>query len=71
MQRERVLARPGMSAEKFEAILAKQMPDAAKRERATFVVDTSQGLAHAEAQVVEIIARLAHRPGKIWTGEHA
>jgi len=58
VQRERVLAREGMSAEKFEGILASQMADAAKRAKAHYVVDTSQGFDHARAQVREIIANL-------------
>ncbi|MBJ6128017.1 dephospho-CoA kinase [Microvirga splendida] len=64
VQRERVLARPGMTAEKFSAILAKQMPDADKRARAHFLVDTSRGFASAEAQVRSILACLAGRPGR-------
>jgi dephospho-CoA kinase len=71
VQRQRVLARPGMTSEKLDAILLKQMPDAEKRLRADFVVDTSLGLAHAEAQVVAIIDALKHREGKIWTANHA
>jgi dephospho-CoA kinase len=71
VQRQRVLARPGMTPEKLDAILLKQMPDAEKRSRADFVVDTSKGLAHAEAQVVAIIDALKHREGKIWTANHA
>lgn len=71
MQRERVLKRPGMTAEKLDAILAKQTSDAEKRAGADFVVDTSKGLAHAEAQVVAIIDALKHRDGKIWTANHA
>jgi len=58
VQRERVLAREGMSAEKFEGILASQMADTAKRAKAHYVVDTSQGFDHARAQVREIIANL-------------
>ena len=64
VQRERVLARPGMTAEKFSAILAKQMPDADKRARAHFLVDTSRGFASAEAQVRSILVCLAGRPGR-------
>lgn len=56
LQRERVLSRPGMTAEKLGHILARQMPDTEKRAKADYIVDTSQGLAHAEAQVRKIIA---------------
>ena len=56
MQRERVLARPGMTPERLDAILAQQLADAEKRARAHFVVDTSRGLEPARAQVAEIIA---------------
>ncbi|THD57861.1 dephospho-CoA kinase [Phenylobacterium sp.] len=58
LQRERVLARPGMTPERLDAILAQQMADAEKRARAHFVVDTSRGLERARAQVAEIIATL-------------
>ena len=67
MQRERVLARPGMSPERLDAILAQQMDDAEKRARAHFVVDTSKGLEPARAQVAEIIAAMRDpqkRPGR-------
>ena len=64
MQRERVLARPGMTEAKFAAILAKQMPDADKRARADFVVDTSQGFDAARAQVRDILARVGRMPKK-------
>ena len=58
MQRERVLAREGMTDARLDDILKRQTPDAEKRQRANFVVDTSQGLDHARAQVHEIIAIL-------------
>jgi dephospho-CoA kinase len=61
LQRERVLARPGMTAEKFEAILKAQLPDAEKRRRADFVVDTSEGLHRARAQVMAILDDLRER----------
>jgi dephospho-CoA kinase len=56
MQRERVLARPGMTPDRLDAILAQQLADADKRARAHFVVDTSRGLEPARQQVAEIIA---------------
>jgi dephospho-CoA kinase len=55
VQAERVLARPGMTRERFEAILARQLPDAEKRRRADFVVDTGEGLEAARARVREIV----------------
>ena len=58
VQRQRVLARPGMSEAAFAAILAKQMPDADKRARADFLIDTGLGLAGAENQVDALIERL-------------
>ncbi|WP_114944163.1 dephospho-CoA kinase [Microvirga calopogonii] len=64
VQRDRVMARPGMTEEKFRAILAKQMPDADKRARAHFLIDTSRGFDSAEAQVRSILACLAGRPGR-------
>jgi dephospho-CoA kinase len=65
VQRQRVLARPGMSEDRLAAILAKQMPDAEKRRRAHFLVDTGRGFAPAEAQVRSILACLAGRPGRV------
>ncbi|WP_339759483.1 dephospho-CoA kinase [uncultured Hoeflea sp.] len=64
IQRQRVLARPGMTAEKFEAILSRQTPDAEKRQRADFVIDTGQGLEAARQQVADIVAELAGSTGK-------
>ena len=61
IQRERVLARPGMTAEKFEAILARQTPDSEKRARADYVVDTGAGLDAARQQVADIVTELANR----------
>jgi dephospho-CoA kinase len=65
VQHARVLARPGMSKDKFAAILRKQMPDAEKRRRAHFVVDTGRGFPSAERQVGDILRALASRPGRV------
>lgn len=64
VQRARAFERPGMTEEKFQAILAKQMPDAEKRARADFVVDTSKGFDAARAQVREILGRIARMPNR-------
>jgi len=61
VQRERVLARPGMTEEKFKAILAKQLPDAEKRRRADHVIDSSQGFDAARRQVFALVEQLAGR----------
>lgn len=58
VQRQRVLARPGMTEQKFETILAKQVPDAEKRKRADYIVDTGDGLAAAREAVRAIIGEL-------------
>jgi dephospho-CoA kinase len=58
VQRERVMKRPGMTEKVFETILAKQTPDAEKRARADFVVDTSRGIPAAREQVRDILAKL-------------
>lgn len=80
VQRERVLEREGMSVEKFEAVLARQTPDAEKRAMADFVIDTSHGLDAARAAVEDIIAEVskpdwvpAHegRGGQRKGGDHA
>lgn len=55
VQAARVLARPGMTPERFEAILARQIPDAEKRRRADFVIDTGHGLEVARERVREIV----------------
>jgi dephospho-CoA kinase len=59
MQRARAFDRPGMTEEKFAALLAKQMPDAEKRRRADFVVDSSRGFDHTRAQIRDILRSVA------------
>ena len=69
IQRERVLARPGMTPERFAAILERQTPDAEKRRRADFVIDTGLGLEAARVQVRRIVETVlspgwsSRRPG--------
>jgi dephospho-CoA kinase len=59
IQRARALERPGMTPEKLDTILARQMPDAEKRRRAKFIVDSSNGLDHARREVRHILESLA------------
>jgi dephospho-CoA kinase len=63
-QRTRVLDRPGMTMEKLEAILAQQIPDAEKRRRADFVVDTSRGFEAAREQVRAILRAMDKIPAR-------
>jgi len=62
LQRERVLARGTMDEAKLDAIIAKQTPDAEKRKRADFVVDTSHGLEPVRAQIKDILAEVVKMP---------
>jgi dephospho-CoA kinase len=62
VQQQRVLERPGMTQEKFDALLARQIPDSEKRRRGDFVVDTSRGFDAARAQVREILRAVATMP---------
>lgn len=62
IQRERVLARGTMDEAKLDAIIAKQTPDAEKRKRADFVVDTSHGLEPVRAQITHILAEVVKMP---------
>ena len=64
MQRARVLARPGMTTAKFEHILALQMPDAEKRARADFVIDTGTPHEATREQVRQLISCILGREGR-------
>jgi dephospho-CoA kinase len=64
VQRQRALARPGMSPDKLDALLAKQMPDEEKRQRADFIVDSSQGFDFARAQVRAILRTLSAKSNR-------
>lgn len=59
MQRRRTLARPGMTEQKYQAILGQQMPDAEKRRRADFILDSSTDFDHGRAQVRDILQAVA------------
>eukprot|EP00798_Chlamydomonas_sp_ICE-L_P026059 gene26059-11760_t len=65
IQRQRVLARPGMTVEKFEAILDRQVPDEEKRQRADFIIDTSTSLEETDAQVQKLISLLREKGGEM------
>ncbi|MCF2521290.1 dephospho-CoA kinase [Bradyrhizobium sp. G127] len=62
VQRERILARDNMTADKLEAILARQLPDAEKRKRADFIVDTSHGLEPVRQRIREILLEVVKMP---------
>ncbi len=62
LQRERILARDNMTAEKLDAILARQLPDAEKRKRADFIVDTSHGLDPVRARIRDILQEAGKMP---------
>jgi dephospho-CoA kinase len=62
IQRQRILSRDNMTSEKLDAILARQLPDAEKRRRADFVVDTSHGLDPVRAQIRDILAQAVKMP---------
>lgn len=66
LQRRRVLARPGMTAEKFAGILRQQVPDATKRQLATVIIPTGLGLAPTRAALARAVAALERRPGRCW-----
>jgi dephospho-CoA kinase len=64
IQRQRVLSRPGMSQEKFDVILSRQIPDGLKRARADYVIDTGHGIDSARAQVRSILRQLSEQTGR-------
>jgi len=66
VQRARVLARPGMTAEKFQAILSKQVPDAQKRKLSTFVVQTGNGRLESLRMIRNIISETQNWQGRHW-----
>ncbi len=66
VQRRRVLEREGMTEEKLDAILAKQLPDAQKRAGADFIIETDRGVEDARHQVAQVLRRLEGRDGHVW-----
>lgn len=71
IQKERVLARDGMTEEKFEQILSRQMPDADKRRLADFVINTGLGLEDAQAQVQTVVTQLKSHSATAWAARKA
>jgi dephospho-CoA kinase len=66
LQRERVMARPGMTAEKFAGILKQQVPDSQKRRKATVVIPTGLGLAPTRTAIAKAVRELTKRQGRSW-----
>jgi len=62
VQRRRAFERPGMTEDKFAAILRQQLPDAEKRRRADFILDSSQDFEHTRSQIADILQRVANMP---------
>ena len=71
LQRARVLARPGMTEDKFELILKRQVDDEIKRAKAHYVIDTSLGLDHARERVAYILDDLKRREPQVWAKRQA
>ena len=66
LQRRRVMARPGMTAERLDGILRQQVPDALKRRKADIVIPTGMGLAPTREALAKAVARLKKRRGRFW-----
>jgi dephospho-CoA kinase len=66
LQRRRVMARPGMTAEKLDGILHQQVPDSLKRRKASQIIPTGLGLAPTRSALARAVARLKQRPGRFW-----